>query len=227
LIELLVVIAIIAILASLLLPALGKVRDTAKSVQCKGNLKQLSYAMSCYEGDNNGLLPATYGPPVNAYDSNFYWAGKLFNAGYITVTRPISTWGADYANCPLLRCLFYKDTTNAEPYNTAYYTYGKNSRLAMLTGVPGSEPGWADLHMTFLSRHKISKPSLRLFLADSTDFISMNRNPAPADSGTPSGNTAYIHPSKTANILWLDDHVEPKNYDYLYSNVSVTYGYSQ
>jgi prepilin-type processing-associated H-X9-DG protein/prepilin-type N-terminal cleavage/methylation domain-containing protein len=57
LIELLVVIAIIAILASMLLPALKSARRTAKSIACRGNLKQLSSANSMYTTDTDGWLP--------------------------------------------------------------------------------------------------------------------------------------------------------------------------
>jgi prepilin-type N-terminal cleavage/methylation domain-containing protein len=56
LVELLVVIAIIALLMSILMPTLAKVRKQAKSVLCQSNLKQWAAVSSMYAGDNDGYF---------------------------------------------------------------------------------------------------------------------------------------------------------------------------
>lgn len=57
LIELLVVIAIIALLAALILPALARAKEKARSAQCLNNLKQWNLALTMYADDNDGLIP--------------------------------------------------------------------------------------------------------------------------------------------------------------------------
>jgi prepilin-type N-terminal cleavage/methylation domain-containing protein len=71
LVELLVVIAIIALLMSILMPALARVRNQAKAVLCLSNLKQWALVFSLYTGDNdgyfmNGMVPRS---------SEYWWAG--------------------------------------------------------------------------------------------------------------------------------------------------------
>jgi len=57
LIELLVVIAIIAILAAMLLPALGRAKESGKRIACINNVNQLNLAMQVYKDDNQGFFP--------------------------------------------------------------------------------------------------------------------------------------------------------------------------
>jgi hypothetical protein len=77
------VIGIIAVLVSLLLPALNKARDSAKTVQCQSNLKHLGAFMLLYANDNKGWVPiAKYSktaatPPVTPTNVDITWIEPL------------------------------------------------------------------------------------------------------------------------------------------------------
>lgn len=77
LVELLVVIAIIAILASMLLPALARAKTKAKSIASLNNLRQISIGMTLYRDDHNGRFPGHSLPAVTG-QARVRWADLIF-----------------------------------------------------------------------------------------------------------------------------------------------------
>jgi len=127
LIELLVVIAIIAILASMLLPALQKARAKALQASCTSNLKQLSLSMIMYADDFDQYLPGVYMPgedrsrPPVPSDPSFLYNGSVWFPSWPAAIYPY------VSDLKMYRC----PGTQYNCYGCAYgMPYGSSSSSA-------------------------------------------------------------------------------------------------
>ncbi len=125
LIELLVVIAIIAILASMLLPALAKAREKARGISCTNNQKTCSLLFAMYEDDNNGYICPNNGQADNYSATERQWATHLIRAGLLQANNNNEArTTAGYVLCP-------SAMQNTVKGNYAVnYTYGSMERVS-------------------------------------------------------------------------------------------------
>ena len=126
LIELLVVVAIIALLVSILLPALAAAREQARSIYCASSLKQQGTAMMYYAGDYDDYL-ATYGIPNNGttgiYESNWEYLEKLDPYVRRPMTRSVDAETSNIWRCPSDNYYYAKGGIINRPDATSYMMY--------------------------------------------------------------------------------------------------------
>ena len=211
LIELLVVIAIIAILAAMLLPALGRAKLTAQRADCTSNLRQLGLATQLYLGDNGDLFFFRSQPPDAAGQQ--WWFGWLASGAEGRRAFDLSTGvlfpylhGSDVRLCP--SPAWSSPSFKAKGTNVIF-SYGGNAFLfAAQTAAQNKNP---------VSANKISRPSDTALFADAAQ-VNTFQPPASTgnpmfeewyylDTGTTQPNGHFRHAQK-ANVTFADGHVD-------------------
>jgi prepilin-type N-terminal cleavage/methylation domain-containing protein len=224
LIELLVVIAIIAILASILLPALGKAKDTAKKISCLSNQKQIHLMIMCYSVDSNGWLApyrVGYGGLGNTFDSTDWLPDTWAKSKSIFVCP-----GPQTSLVPGCNQQYNPQNSNSLPGVTSYNYFsgisnypiggGGNSFFGWLA--PGgwqwyfdsspSFPCGAVPNINFTGKTVTDPVTLyRLYIGkpDEDAIVLDLNNPAAGVSG-PTAIKWYNNHSKGQNTFYLDGH---------------------
>ena len=186
LIELLVVIAIIAILASLLLPALQMVKKRGNQIACMNNIKQMGQVLGMYTNDWNGFLPTIAGPSYTAP----YWPYLVIDYFdkyelFLCASHPKNR----------ARLYYYYNTTTKKWNLQSYYSpsYGANG-------------------LVFGQRVSlIQRPTETILLVDSMANNLVSGYGYYISKWYGEGNTwvATRH-NRGTNILWADSHASWK-----------------
>ena len=223
LIELLVVIAIIAIVASLLLPALSKAKASAQSIRCASNLKQLQLAWQMYAEDHNQRLVPNWtmfptlanGGYQDSYSLTNSWvAGTAWNNDSTAGIHQGALWPYTQSEgvyrCPSDKSLWPCGSRRVpRPFNVALSVY-VNGGYNGING-PAMDPLVAvtlpairqpSRWFTFMDEEEASMTCGAFFLfQDQTDFWYMI--------------PGYRDKSCGANVAFVDGQVHFKKWQYL------------
>ena len=224
LIELLVVIAIIAILASMLLPALNKARGKAQQTKCLGSQKQIGNGMVMYTNDNNDYLPIAASPGGYTYQ----W--KIEIAPYCGIQpnyTNVYSWRQSSVQCGP-KGIFGCPLAASQPEQCNSKNYpGKYSGLGWNKSFSYQDKDGVDVK---LRRHKVTaiKASDHVVAGDAVEYpyAGLSDLSAYAYVRQPSSNESARNTTVTrrhgggGNLLWADGHAGWFSQEWMFTNRS-------
>ncbi|MFT6235313.1 MAG: prepilin-type N-terminal cleavage/methylation domain-containing protein [Lentimonas sp.] len=225
LIELLTVIAIIAILAAILIPVVGKVRESAQASTCLNNLRQIGTALGLYQSEHQGAFPAAVEDWNNQADKGLWFMQLEAYGTPFKSTRDLGDMrNQDWWYCPACR-----DTQGQKGWGQP--DYGANQNIFVTRATTDGTPAGAASGITLKKPINIINTAQTIavmetggagnpFLNNTTGSINpgnfVNQPIPQSASDTKNGGIAFRHPPSsgaTCNILFADLHVESVSRD--------------
>ena len=207
LIELLVVIAIIAILASMLMPALQKAREASRKALCQSNEKQIGTAFQQYADNYNGFYIhySTNHAYINGYKVNPDWTGFLTFNNYLNrgvFVCPSLNSAPDYAQDS------YAENTYNMKYSgigMAYQTFGWGRFRRGRDN--GANSDFVNLHSSDVRHPSKMFAAMDSKWAGTAAVAGYNRVTFSVSTSTTCGNPDAVRHGGVLNMLYVDGHV--------------------